>query len=209
MSFFSRLWNKLFGKKKEVQVLPVIVPSYPGIGKFTPPSYPNNLPPEYTVKENPVNMQANGWPVGASEFVPGAWYVPYEGQNGGPFSTPQEAIDWMHRVDVRRNNLNSGEAASKTEQIRGNIPVVSVSEYDAAFLYAANYVLQINKGSTAGNLFYNYGILDGTRQQIANLIGIGERLALQLNGGNFESFYAGYRGSMRDVVVPIMATFGL
>lgn len=61
----------------------------PGIGKFSPPKDDDVYP---------VNLQTNGWPVGARQFGE-TWYLAYNRKLGGPFTEPEQAIKWMMSVD--------------------------------------------------------------------------------------------------------------
>lgn len=180
MSFFKKLARaikKLFGKKQDRIVsltaeaerdleimgdVPRVPAEAPGtIGKF--------VPPETKFPEQPVNVTTEGWPVGAYEFQPGVWYVPYRGAQGGPFDTPSQAFAWMRAVDMRDVNLAN---ADFTAPGRGSVPVTSLTDNDKAYLRSVlgNYLLVKQNGDIYRD------VLSGTHEQINLAINAGDIL---------------------------------
>lgn len=156
MSFFKKLARaikKLFGKKQD-RIVPLtaeaerdleIMGDVPRVPAEAPGTIGKFVPPETKFPEQPVNVTTEGWPVGAYEFIPGAWYVPYKGANGGPFDTPSQAFAWMRSVDLRDVNLANGEFGADG---RGSFPVGRLTGNDKAYLRSVvgTYVLVKQNG---------------------------------------------------------------
>lgn len=185
MSFFRKIkdfFKKLRGKKDEqpaAQVYPTIdttavtpAVSYPGIGKFNQPPEERKPPiPEVTVPEHPVNQD---WPPGTSSFY-GTHYVPYRGQSGGPFETPAQAYEWMARIDQWYKNTEANTQADGRVYTKGKFDASGVLSTEAMYLYAANRVFQEKTQHSKGNLFWDFGILNGYAAEINSVINAGER----------------------------------
>lgn len=178
MSFSRKLkafFRKLFGgDKKEV----VIVGDYPKVpdAVTSPGTIAKFVPPEVTVPESPqpVDKEINGWPVGTQMFTPGNYYVPYRGQNGGPFKAPQEAVEWMDAVDRWFINTRESDKALADRVYLGDLENLTAQE--AGYLYAANRVFQEATAHRKGNLFFDFGIVTGNLATINRWINEGDMM---------------------------------
>lgn len=210
MSFFRKLKEQikaLFGKKKEeVWVEPTHpVPSastihvpIPGTPAVAPPTA---LPPSaYT----PIAENKPTWPAGAYEFQPGIFYVPYLGQHGGPFTSPKEAYEWMDRVDAWARASKEQTEILNNKVFEGTYPARSITDAEALYLYAANRILQRRGGSAAGNLFWDFKLIQGGMRDINDVINTGERL-LNESHKSVDDAYLEYQGRFRPEVDRILA----
>jgi hypothetical protein len=123
-----------------------------------------------------------GWPPGTYQFQPGVFYTPYSGSQGGPFKEPKEAFAWIEDIDRRNRNSKEGDEARANQVFTGLFPAVNFIHRpregaEAAFIYSANYVMQMGsgKGSQAGNLYWDDGLFSGKYGDINSLINYGEQ----------------------------------
>jgi hypothetical protein len=198
MSFFSRLFAKLFGRKKENTFAPtpgVVVPTYHDVrntsGTTTPPyattgKFQDHQKPaveRIPAISQPVNVNTEGWPVGTYEFQPGVYYVPYKGSNGGPFKEPKEAVAWMAAIDRNIANSQQNEQDWKDAVYRGTFPALNFIHGpqqgdEAAFIYAASRIyreMMDKRGIFNSDMYRNEGLFTGTNNEIAQLINYGEQ----------------------------------
>jgi hypothetical protein len=214
MKFLKKLFAKLFGKDEKAPSTfaptPEITPPYVSTGKFQPPEVAHPRVPAVT---QPVNLNTAGWPVGTYEFKPGVYYTPYDGSNGGPFSKPAEAFAWIEAVDQRNRNSKEADEAMAKEVFVGLFPAANFilrpnEGAEAAFIYSANRMLQSKRGSQAGNLYWDFGLFSGNRDQINGLINYGEQEQLYLHK-NYETTFKDFPDTpvgqaVRDVVAKRM-----
>jgi len=211
MKWLKNLFAKLFGKKEvarpqpdpviQLAIPPALPPSFPGTGKFATP--PPELPPL---------VVPTGWPPGAYEFQPGVWYVPDSGdpsaQHGGPFSTPEEAWQWITQVQKWRADSAARDAADKTKVTAGRVSAMAIKPSDAMFLSAANYLFQAQRGSAEGNLWWDFDLLTGVPHEINYQINEGDRLLIQ-HQATKEEFFKQYNGPFKADVVGIFVQHGI
>ena len=206
MSFFSKLFAKLFGRKKEqeaprVPYTPTVErPPYATTGKWQAQGpvevYTQEVVhPRVPAVSQPVNLNTQGWPVGTYEFKPGVYYVPYDGSQGGPFKEPKEAFAWMAAVDRRNKSLKEGDQQTAGRVYEGMFPALnfihgSSEGREAAFIYSANRIMQEAKGSAAGNLYWDFGLFSGSVDDINGLINYGEQEQIFEHRSFFDTYQA-------------------
>jgi hypothetical protein len=121
-----------------------------------------------------------GWPPGTYQFQPGVFYTPYGGSQGGPFKEPKEAFAWIESIDRHNRNSKEDDQQSGAQVFVGLFPAANFilgpnEGAEAAFIYSANRMLQSKRGSAAGNLYWDFGLFSGNRDQINGLINYGEQ----------------------------------
>ena len=195
MSFFSKLFAKLFGKKEKQSTFaptPGVVypttfdthrtaetPPYPTTGKFQQPEVERPRIPAIT---EPVHEAAQGWPPGAYEFPAkgsGNWYVKHGVTNAGPFKVPAEYDAWVEAVKRRDASAHEADRMYANTVYQGMFPAGNFLHgpgegAEAAFIYAANCLYMETHDDTE-YIYRRAGLFSGTHADIARLINYGEQ----------------------------------
>lgn len=159
VAFLEKLFGKL-AKDESPAPVPTVAPAA-GVA-IPPPRDP--VPPELPPRE---------WPPGTTEFVPGAFYVPYRGSSGGPFAVPAEAYAWMARIDQWfANTTDPAIQNSWRKDGTGSIPVGELSDNDCAYLAGEREAYQHVKHN--GDL--SRDVLSGSHDDINRSINTGDRI---------------------------------
>lgn len=192
MSFFSRLFAKLFGRKERKEEAPRVPytptvdrPPYTPTGKFQPPEVTVPEHPRIPAITEPVPVpKPSPWPQGAYEYPAigsGFWYVPDKhGYARGPFQSPQELLDYIKRSEVRDENLEQWRKEFESRIHVGTFNPVDImrSPEESAFCYAASSVY-FNKhvkpdGPVPRSFWFDSGLFAGNANSINGLINYGE-----------------------------------
>lgn len=196
MSFFSRLFAKLFGKKKEeaprVPYTPTITPPYVTTGKFQPPevtvpehprvrAITEELPTKPVVQTGvdgpPPASKLAGWPQGTYLFGPmEAKYVPVKlpgrgWENAGPFNDPKEFDQWVADVMQRDKNMRESDRLGLWKvDGRGSLPVTEASVDDLCYVWHKQHDYRLKYHN--GDLFRE--VFSGKHDDIARAIQTGD-----------------------------------